>query len=114
MIEEAIGIDPNSWTFVLFVVFTCELPVAGRYQVSIEGIKGPAQGKVQIFVDEAPVGDAVDLYNTKRERTGTIPMAMLDLVEGQNHIMFKLVGKNEKSAGLNFDLTNIICGRISQ
>ena len=38
----------------------------------------------------------------------------VDLVEGQNHIMFKIVGKNEKSTGLNFDLSNIICERIEK
>ena len=106
--------DTDNWYGPHFVVLTCELPAAGKYQMSIEAVKGPGQGQVQLFVDEAPVSEAVDLYGAAREKSGQVPLATLDLAEGQNHIMFKLVGKNEKSTGLNFDLSNIICEKIEK
>jgi hypothetical protein len=95
-----------------FICFICELPAAGRYKVSIDTMKGPAQARVQLFVDEAPVGEPVDLYAVERKPAPDEYIATLDLIEGPNKLLFKLVDKNEKSEGLGLDLTNIICERV--
>ncbi len=95
-----------------FISFTCELPAAGAYRVSLDAIKGPAQGQVQWFKDEAPVGPVVDLYAEKRERAPGQDMGTLALAEGPNHLLFKIIGHNEKSQGQGLDLTNIICERV--
>jgi len=50
-----------------FICFICELPAAGKYKISLDAVKGPSQGKVQMFMDEAPVGPEVDLYAAERE-----------------------------------------------
>jgi len=39
-------------------------------------------------------------------------MGILELEEGPNNLLFKLIGKNEASTGLGFDLTNIIFEKI--
>ncbi|MFC1792961.1 glycoside hydrolase family 172 protein [Planctomycetota bacterium] len=95
-----------------FISFICELPVTGRYRVSIDVVKGPSQGKIQIFVDEAPVGPQVDLYATERKIVEDEYVSTLDLIEGPNRLLFKLVGKHPESQGLGLDLTNIICERM--
>jgi hypothetical protein len=94
------------------ISFTCELPAAGTYRVSLDTIRGPEVGKVQVFVDEAPAGPAVDLFSEKIERSEGEYVATLELEQGPNNMMFKLVGKNEKSQGLGFDLRSIICERV--
>jgi len=101
----------QDWFGHPFISFQCELPAAGTYRVSIDAVRGPAQGQVQLFVDEMPVGKMADLYGEKREKAPGLPLATLELEEGVNVLLFKLVGKNEKSNGLGFDLTNIICER---
>lgn len=95
-----------------FVTFTCELPAAGTYRVSLDAVKGPAQGQVQWFKDEAPVGSVVDLYAEKRERALGQELGTLELAEGPNHLLFKIVGRNEKSQGQGLDITNIVCERV--
>ena len=35
----------------------------------------------------------------------------LDLAEGPNNLMFKLVGRNEQSSGLGLDLIEVVCVR---
>ncbi len=92
-----------------FVSFTCELPAAGVYRVSLDAIKGPAQGQVQLFRDEAPIGPLVDLYAEQRTRAPGQDMGTLGLAEGPNNLLFKVVGRNEKSQGQSLDVTNIIC-----
>lgn len=94
-----------------FISFSCELPVSGLYKVSLEAIKGPAQGRIQWFVDEAPVGPVVDFYAEIRQRT-TEEIGTFKLVEGVNPLLFKVVGKNGKSQGQAFDLVNIICEKM--
>jgi len=92
-----------------FICFKCELPATGKYRVSLDAVKGPSQAKVQMFVDEAPVGPEVDFYAPKRQIALDEHICTLDLTEGPNNLLLKLVGKNAESQGLGLDLTNIIC-----
>ncbi|MBN2130985.1 MAG: DUF2961 domain-containing protein [Sedimentisphaerales bacterium] len=94
------------------ICITCELPAAGTYRISLDAVKGPEQAKVQLFLDEAPVGPEVDLYSEQREPSQIEYVGTLNLEQGPNHLMFKLVGRNEASQGLGFDLTSIICERV--
>jgi len=94
------------------ICFTCDLPAAGAYRISLDTVKGPEQAKVQLFLDEAPVGPEVDLYSEQRQPSQVEYIGTLDLEQGPNNLMFKLVGKNEQSQGLGFDLTSIICERV--
>jgi hypothetical protein len=94
------------------ISFTCELPAAGLYEVSLDVVKGPEQGKVQLYRHEAAVGSEVDLYSEKGEFVKGIKMGRLNFQEGPNQVMFKIVGKNEDSGGLGFDLTNIVFERV--
>jgi hypothetical protein len=95
-----------------YISFMCEMPAAGRYKVSIVAIKGPAQATVQVFKDEVGLGVPADLYAVDRVKSGVIPLAELEMKEGDNRVMFKLVGKNDQSAGLGFDLYRIIFEKV--
>lgn len=92
--------------------FSCELPTAGTYRVSLDVLKGPEQGLVQLFRDEAPVAPALDLYNDKLLRARDLHAGKLDFEEGPNELLFKIVGHNENSSGLGFDLANIIFEKV--
>ncbi len=95
-----------------FICFVCELPAPGKYKVSLDAVKGTSQGKVQMFMDEASVGPEVDLYAAERECALDEYVGTLNLAEGPNRLLFKLVGKHEESQALGLDLTNIICERV--
>jgi hypothetical protein len=95
-----------------FISFACELPAAGAYRVSLDAVKGPTQGQVQLFWDEAPVGPVVDLYAPQRQRAPGQDMGTLQLAEGPNHLLFKIVGRNKESQGQGLDVTNIICEKV--
>ncbi|MBN2136550.1 MAG: DUF2961 domain-containing protein [Sedimentisphaerales bacterium] len=105
--------EGGDWFGHHFICFVCELPAEGKYKVSLDVVKGPEQGKVQLFMDEAPVGPIVDMYAEKRKHAPNEYIGTLDLNEGQNKLLFKIVGKNEKSKGLGLDLTNIICELVN-
>ncbi|HNQ90607.1 MAG TPA: DUF2961 domain-containing protein [Verrucomicrobiota bacterium] len=101
----------SDWFGPHFLSLTCDVPVAGSYRILIEALKGPAQGRVQLFRDENPVGDAVDLYAVAREASGRVLLGRLDLAEGANNLMIKLVGKHKQASGLGLDLISVVCSR---
>jgi hypothetical protein len=66
---------------------------------------------VQLFQNENPVAEPVDLYSEKPVKIGRLLLGYLELAEGRNNLMLKLVGKNEQSSGLGLDLIAVICVR---
>ena len=101
----------QDWFGPHFISPTCDVPVAGEYAIYLEVVKGPGQAKVQLFQNENPVSDPVDLYADKPVKSGRLLLGRLELAEGKNNLMFKLVGKNERSSGLGLDLIQVICVR---
>jgi hypothetical protein len=95
-----------------YISFICEMPAAGKYRVSIQAIEGPTQGVVQLFLNEVGVGPAHDLYSAERRKSKELPLGELDLKEGDNRVMLKLVGKNSLSKGTGLDLYRIIFERV--
>jgi hypothetical protein len=85
--------------------------VAGTYAIYIQAVQGPAQAKVQLFQNENPVGDPVDLYADKMTKSGRLFLGKLALAEGKNNLMLKLVGQNPASTGPGLDLIQVICAR---
>ncbi|MBE7503681.1 MAG: DUF2961 domain-containing protein [Verrucomicrobiales bacterium] len=99
------------WVGPPYLYVTCHVPVAGRYAIVIEALRGPEQGRVQLFQDEVPAGEAVDLYAETPTRSGRIPLGTVALEAGDNPVMLKLVGKHERSGGHGLDLIQLICRR---
>jgi hypothetical protein len=101
----------QDWFGPHFISPTCDVPVAGEYSIYLEVVQGPGQAKVQLFQNENPVAAPVDLYAEKPAKSGRLLLGRLELAEGKNNLMFKLVGKNERSSGLGLDLIQVICVR---
>ncbi|MBN1417424.1 MAG: DUF2961 domain-containing protein [Planctomycetes bacterium] len=104
--------EGRDWFGDPFISLVVDLPAPGEYAVSVDAIKGPAQGTVGLYRNEAPVGDAVDFYAEAREMEPAVRLGTVALDAGPNDLMFKLVGKNPKSSGLGFDIVHIICERV--
>jgi len=101
----------QDWFGPHFLSPTCDVPLSGRYAIYLEAVQGPAQAKVQLFQNENPVAAPVDLYAEKPAKSGRVLLGHLELAEGRNNLMFKLVGQNEKATGLGLDLITVICVR---
>ncbi|MHB8898415.1 MAG: glycoside hydrolase family 172 protein [Thermoguttaceae bacterium] len=102
----------DDWFGSPFLSLVCDVPAAGCYQVSIEAVHGPSQGIVQWFERETPVGQAADLYAPRRLRGQRTVLGSTVFSEGPVNLMFKVIGKNEKSEGLGFDLVTIHLDRV--
>jgi hypothetical protein len=65
-----------------------------------------------LFENEVPVGDPVDLYAEKPAKSTRLKLGEVAMGEGDNPIMLKLVGKNERATALGLDLIHIVCTRL--
>ncbi|AIE86884.1 glycoside hydrolase family 172 protein [Fimbriimonas ginsengisoli] len=102
----------EDWFGPAFISLGCDLPSAGRYRIYIDAVKGPEQAKAQLFQDESPVGDPVDLFAEKPAVASHVLVGEINAVEGRNNLMFKLVGKNPLATGFGFDLMTVVCEKV--
>jgi hypothetical protein len=97
------------WFGPPFVSFTCELPTTGTYEILIDAIKGPGQNSVQLCQNEIPAGAPVNLQAENRARSGRVSLGKLELIEGKNNLMLKVISQDPKPTRLAFDLIELIC-----
>ncbi|MCX6561893.1 MAG: DUF2961 domain-containing protein [Candidatus Aminicenantes bacterium] len=90
------------------IAFGCDVPSSGRYRIGIKAVLGPEQGIVQLTRNDRPAGEPVDLYAAAKKKSDLLPLGEIDLLTGENEIVFRLVGKNAKSSGLGLDLAEIV------
>ncbi len=94
------------------LVFRCELPAAGKYEIAMEAVHGPDQAIVQLFRNEKAEGRSVDLYASEQRVGESVTLATLEMEEGGNEVFFKLIGKNPESSGLGFDISRITFKKV--
>lgn len=63
---------------------------------------------MQLFNDEAPVGESINLFAESIQKSKPLFTGALNVEEAVQNIMFKMVGKNKKSSGMGLKLMNII------
>jgi hypothetical protein len=85
---------------------------AGRYRVSLQTVFGPAQGIVQLFENDQPIGNTLDMYASERRMASFTPMATLVFEEGDNYIQIRLPGKNPRASGSGLDLGKVMLERV--
>ena len=96
-----------------FITFVCDVPAGGRYRVQIDAIKGPDCGQVRLLQDASGQDHTVDLYAERPSRADGLLMGEVEAQEGNNNLMFSIVGKNGASSALGFDLISIILEKVS-
>jgi hypothetical protein len=95
-----------------FLTLVCDVPVEGRYRVLIDAIPGPDCGKVRLLQDVSGQDHTVDLYAEGVSRADGLLLGEVEAQEGNNNLMFSIVGKNNASSALGFDLINIILEKV--
>lgn len=104
--------EGQDWFGPPFISLVCDMPAAGKYEISIEALQGPEQAIVQLFQNEVPAGAAVDLYAAESRRESALRVGTLTCDEGPLNLMLKLVDRNPQSRGLGLDLISIQAERI--
>jgi hypothetical protein len=95
-----------------FLTLVCDVPAGGRYRVLVDAIPGPDCGKVRLLQDTSDQDHTVDLYAESVNRANGLLLGEVEAQEGNNNLMFSIVGKNSASSTLGFDLINIILEKV--
>ncbi|MFO1466016.1 MAG: glycoside hydrolase family 172 protein [Steroidobacteraceae bacterium] len=82
-------------------------PQAGHYRIAIDALTGPRSAKLQLRVNDDPVGGVVDLYAPRRARGGERVLGTVHLDEGLNVLHLSMPGRNANSAGAVVELVSL-------
>ncbi|MBE2316854.1 hypothetical protein DVA67_012800 [Solirubrobacter sp. CPCC 204708] len=75
--------------------FPVEVEEGALYGISIQFVKAPTHGIVQVAVDGRPLGQPVDLYAPALQRAEPVNVGTLALAEGKHTFTFTVTAKNE-------------------
>lgn len=90
-----------------YVEFDIDVPTAGTYDLSAYYILAPIYGRIQVYVDGAPVGPATDLYATEVRNAPPTEHGSLSLGAGSHTLRFEVVSKNPAATGYYFGIDEV-------
>ena len=93
------------------IAFIIDIPKAGFHKIGIKAILGPDQGLIQMYQRDRPVGEIANLFNETRIVSDLIPLGVQKMQAGDNVVYLHLVGRDNRSSGLNLDLVEIVLER---
>jgi hypothetical protein len=78
---------------------TLSVPVrmTGRYKPTLQLTKAPDYGIVQLYLDDQPLGENIDLYHATVVPTGPLQFGERELTAGDHTLRVKIIGANEKA-----------------
>jgi hypothetical protein len=88
------------------------IPVAGRYRVSILPVLGPAQGTVQLLLDDQPTGRPLDTRAEVRQAGAVTTLGELELEEGEAAIHLRIVPSLPGTQRAALDLIRVVLERV--
>jgi hypothetical protein len=94
------------------MALTVDVPAAGKYAISADGLVGPSAAMLQLFADDELVGRAVDFYAVQPGKVEQQKLAELHLEAGQNFLYLIIPGRNARSTGLGVELISIRAERL--
>ena len=74
-----------------------EVEQAGKYRVIARFLTAGDYGIHQLYINGAPAGEPIDLYNPQVKPSDEYDLGTFELAAGQNRITAEIVGANEKA-----------------
>jgi hypothetical protein len=94
-----------------YIAFTLRIPTAGNYSVSLEALRGPSQGTVQLMFNNILVGKAASFLAPTLMKADAVELGTVPLKAGDNQLFFQLANEAGKSEPFRVDMVRIACTR---
>jgi Protein of unknown function (DUF2961) len=94
-----------------YVAFTVKIPKAGDYMVSLDALKGPSQGTVQLMADNKLTGKLASFAAPSQAESDGVELGAVHLNAGENQLFFQLKAEAGSTDPFRADLIHIICRR---
>ncbi len=79
------------------LILASNVEQAGTYKVKVQLTKAVDYGMVQLYGDDKPLGEPIDLYNDGVVPAGEIDLGTFHIDAGKHQLKIEIVGANEKA-----------------
>jgi hypothetical protein len=86
----------------------------GVYTIELNTSKSADRGKLDVFLDDEKIIDAVDLYAASANQISTTSVTSVEISAGIHALKFALNGKNASSSSHNFSVQGISLTRTGE
>ena len=93
------------------ITFLLPVQESGRARLNLYATQSFDFGRIQVYLDDKPLGEPLDAYSPMVIPTGCVTLGAVDLDKGDHRLRFDVVGKNEASGGFKFGMD---CVEIAQ
>jgi hypothetical protein len=94
-----------------YIAFTVRISKAGDYRVSLEALRGPSQGTVQLMFNNVLVGKATSFAAPSLMKAEAVDLGTVRLKSGENQLFFQLANQAGKADPFHVDMVRIACTR---
>ena len=94
-----------------YIAFSIRIPKAGNYLVSLDALRGPSQGTVQLMGDNKVSGRTASFHGTSLGQSNGVELGTVRFTAGENQLFLQLKADGESDKPFRADLVQIICKR---
>jgi hypothetical protein len=94
-----------------YIAFTVQIPTAGSYEISLDALRGPVQGTVQLMFNNVLVGNATSFNAPSLTKAEAVNLGTVPLKAGENQLFFQLANEAGKADPFHVDMIRIACTR---
>jgi hypothetical protein len=94
-----------------YIAFSIRIPKTGDYLVSLDALRGPSQGTVQLMVDNKVSGRTASFHGTSLGQSNGVELGTVRFTAGENQLFLQLKADGESDKPFRADLVQIICKR---
>jgi hypothetical protein len=94
-----------------YIAFTIRIPQAGDYLVSLDALRGPSRGTVQLMVDNKLTGKLASFARPELTQANGVELATVHFVAGENQLFLQLKAAAGSAEPFRTDLVHITCKR---
>jgi Protein of unknown function (DUF2961) len=94
-----------------YIAFTVRIPREGDYAVSLEALRGPERGTVQLMFNNKLTGKLASFAGPSVAQVDGVELGAIHLTAGENQLFFQLKAESGRTDIFRTDLVHIVCKR---
>jgi hypothetical protein len=94
-----------------YIAFTVQIPKPGDYSVSVEALRGPRQGTIQLIFNNELTGKIASFAGPLLTKADAVELGTVPFKIGENQLFFRLGSAARNSDPFHVDLVRIVCTR---
>ncbi|HEX4486382.1 MAG TPA: DUF2961 domain-containing protein, partial [Terriglobales bacterium] len=94
-----------------YIAFTVKIPDDGDYSVSVDALRGPSQGTIQLMSNNKLIGKPANFIAPSLMHADPVDLGTAAFSAGENQLFLQFKGVEGKPDPFHVDLVKIVCKR---